>query len=84
MAEVEVVDFLEDNGEGSEPGVEKAVDESNIEIEKEDYGLRKVESKKSDQNDHKDFSSSKIFTLISGSHFRFSHTVSWRSRCARR
>lgn len=58
-----MVDFHEDDGEGFEPDVEKAVDECNVEIEKEDHGLHKVEGKRSDQGNHNNLASHKSFTF---------------------
>jgi hypothetical protein len=49
LAEVEVVDFPEDYGDGFEPDVDKVIEERDIEIEEEDHRLREVENKRSDQ-----------------------------------
>ena len=56
LAEVEVVDAHEDDGEGLEPDVEEAVDEGDVHVEEEDHGLEEVESEWSDEDGHCEFS----------------------------
>ena len=54
LAEVEVVNAFEDDGEGFEPDVEEAVDEGDVEVEEEDHWFGEVKGDGADERDERD------------------------------
>ena len=54
LAQIELVDADEDDGEGFEPDVQETVDEGDVQIEEEDHWFCKVEGDGPDESDERD------------------------------
>ena len=80
FTEREAVIVDEDDDEGFEPDIEKAVDQGNVEAEAEAYWLGEVEGEGPDESIHYDSLPVMCSATIYCSHFSFSFWVSLQCR----